>query len=69
MTPRDTELAGRIAIVTGAGRGIGFGIASAFCAAGASVVIAELDPAAGEQAVQCSVRLLTCMCGLSGESP
>ena len=52
MNTRNSELAGRIAIVTGAGRGIGFGVASAFCEAGATAVIAELDPAAGERAAQ-----------------
>ncbi len=52
MSTRDNELAGRIAIVTGAGRGIGYGIASAFCEAGATAVIAELDPESGERAAQ-----------------
>ena len=52
MTPPDNELAGRIAIITGAGRGIGLGIARAFCAAGATCVIAELEHAAGEAAAQ-----------------
>ncbi|MDE0610806.1 MAG: SDR family NAD(P)-dependent oxidoreductase [Anaerolineaceae bacterium] len=52
MTPPDNELAGRIAIITGAGRGIGLGVARALCAAGATCVIAELEYAAGEAAAQ-----------------
>lgn len=45
------ELDGRIAIVTGAGRGIGFGIAKRLCQAGATVVIAEYNPQTGADAV------------------
>jgi NAD(P)-dependent dehydrogenase (short-subunit alcohol dehydrogenase family) len=45
------ELDGRIAIVTGAGRGIGFGIAQRLCAAGAVVVVAEFNPQLGQDAV------------------
>jgi NAD(P)-dependent dehydrogenase (short-subunit alcohol dehydrogenase family) len=46
------ELDGRIAIVTGGGRGIGFGIARRLCQAGAQVVIAEFNPETGQAAVQ-----------------
>ncbi|MCE2489987.1 MAG: glucose 1-dehydrogenase [Anaerolineae bacterium] len=52
MTPPESELAGRVAIITGAGRGIGLAIARNFCEAGATAVIAELDADAGEQAAQ-----------------
>jgi NAD(P)-dependent dehydrogenase (short-subunit alcohol dehydrogenase family) len=45
-------LENRIAVVTGAGRGIGFGIAQAFCREGACVIIGELDMARGRDAAE-----------------
>jgi NAD(P)-dependent dehydrogenase (short-subunit alcohol dehydrogenase family) len=40
----------RVVVVTGGGRGLGLGIARRFALAGARVVLAELDAAAGTQA-------------------
>ncbi|MCH2173453.1 SDR family oxidoreductase [Myxococcota bacterium] len=46
----------RCAIVTGAGRGIGLGIARALGAAGAQIVVAEIDREAGESATEALVE-------------
>ena len=53
--PRGGVLEGQVAIVTGAGQGVGAGIASALAAAGAAVVIAARRAANGEPAAE-SIR-------------
>ncbi|PEQ13914.1 short-chain dehydrogenase [Novosphingobium sp. PC22D] len=44
------RLAGKVALITGAGQGVGLGIAQAFCAQGAAVVITGRDAARLEAA-------------------
>ena len=42
----------KVVVITGAGRGIGFSIAEAFCRRGARVIIAELVPDRGAEAAE-----------------
>ena len=37
----------KVVVITGAGRGLGYGMARRFGQAGASVILAEIDPALG----------------------
>jgi len=48
----DLPLDGEVAIITGAANGIGRGIALAFAAAGADIVVADIDTRAGARTVQ-----------------
>ncbi len=47
------DLSGRIALITGARRGIGFAIAEGLASAGAVSVIADIQPEMGDEAAQC----------------
>ena len=52
MYLEQTKLDGRIAVVTGAGRGIGLEIARALGEAGAVVIVAEIDEKGGQEAAE-----------------
>ena len=46
------EFEKKVVVITGAGRGLGFGMARRFGQEGATVVIAEIDPGTGPQAAE-----------------
>jgi NAD(P)-dependent dehydrogenase (short-subunit alcohol dehydrogenase family) len=52
MTSNKGRLAGRVAVITGAGAGIGCAAAGIFAREGATVVIAEIDEQTGPRAAE-----------------
>ena len=65
----DAVLAGKIAIVTGGGGGIGQAICTAFARAGAKLVCLDIDGAAAQQtATACGVDNLALRCDVSSEA-
>ncbi|MDK1471886.1 SDR family NAD(P)-dependent oxidoreductase [Streptomyces sp. 549] len=52
MSNVSTDLTGKVAIVTGSGRGLGLAYATALAAAGACVVVNDVDEATAEQAAK-----------------
>jgi len=50
------RLSGKVAFITGAGRGIGRATARAMAAEGAKVVVAEISAASGEQTAELVVQ-------------
>jgi 3-oxoacyl-[acyl-carrier protein] reductase len=61
----DGMLTGRVAVVTGGARGIGAATAAALLAAGASVCVADLDPAESQLTAAAPDRILALSCDLA----
>jgi len=54
------EIEGKVALVSGAGSGIGRASAQALAAAGAKIVVSDIDPQAGEETVELVRKRVSC---------
>jgi NAD(P)-dependent dehydrogenase (short-subunit alcohol dehydrogenase family) len=61
-------LKGKIAIVTGSGRGLGLSVATAFAAEGATVVISDIDQQAAERAAESIPGATAIACDVTDEA-
>jgi len=70
--PEDFRLDGQVAVVTGAGAGIGQAIAQTFAAAGAAVLVSDLSLAAAEgvrdEIVAAGGQAAACACDVTDET-
>ena len=60
---------GKVALVTGAGSGIGLATVKAFADAGAAVVLADVDAAAAQAAAESLRPAVTRRCGYCATCP
>ncbi|OBK78400.1 SDR family oxidoreductase [Mycobacterium sp. 1164985.4] len=63
----DGSLVGKVAVVTGAARGIGFAAARAYAAQGATVVISDIDASAAASAAATLPKAVAVQCDVSNE--
>ncbi|HEY3603485.1 MAG TPA: SDR family NAD(P)-dependent oxidoreductase [Sporichthyaceae bacterium] len=68
MTTSQNLLADRVAVITGAGRGIGKGIAEAYAEQGAIVVVSDIDEGAAKEVADSLPRAEAVVCDVRDEA-